>query len=147
MYFSNVVAIAVLTFTASALAAPTTTDFDIAAPIEAREAEADGTSFDVAVRDADVDVDVDSPWGTADEDEPEILEAREAGLHLEARGFGCGVLSSRYECNEHVSGLVALHCSETEVANIFLKCKSLGGGRTGGYCGGFLYHTCKCIFG
>ncbi|KAF2446883.1 hypothetical protein P171DRAFT_482953 [Karstenula rhodostoma CBS 690.94] len=126
MYFSKIVAIAVLTFAANAVAAPTATEFDSAAPLDVRVAEADAISFDVEARQLDVDVDVegDSPWGVADES---AVEAREAKPDLEARGFGCGVLSSRYECNEH--------------------CKSLGGGRTGGFCGGFLYHTCKCIFG
>ncbi|KAK7189268.1 hypothetical protein PSPO01_04855 [Paraphaeosphaeria sporulosa] len=128
MFFSKVVAIAVLTFATSAVAAPTATEFDVAAPVAVREAGADGTSFDVEARqphlEVDVDVDGGVDWAVADEGS---IEAREAKTDLQARGFGCGVFSSRYECNDH--------------------CKSLGGGRTGGYCGGFLYHTCKCVFG
>jgi hypothetical protein len=113
MYFSKVVAMTVLTFTASALAAPTTTGFDIAAPIEAREAEVYRTSFDVVVRDADVNVKV---------------EAREAGLNLEARGFGCGVFSSRYECNDHVSRLAAMYRIEIGVADVLSSARVLGAG-------------------
>ncbi|KAF1966274.1 hypothetical protein BU23DRAFT_603697 [Bimuria novae-zelandiae CBS 107.79] len=123
MYFSKAIAITVLAFAASAAAAPTTADADIAAPFDAREAEPEANqtpAFDVGVED-------DFPWGVAEEDKSEV-SAREAGASLEARGFGCGFTNrNRYECNKH--------------------CRSLKGGRTGGYCGGFLWHTCICVFG
>ncbi|GAV09102.1 hypothetical protein RvY_18699 [Ramazzottius varieornatus] len=43
---------------------------------------------------------------------------------LETRGFGCPL--NEYQCHSH--------------------CKSLGGGRKGGYCGGPIKTTCICIF-
>ncbi|KAF2133669.1 hypothetical protein P153DRAFT_380860 [Dothidotthia symphoricarpi CBS 119687] len=45
-------------------------------------------------------------------------------IQFSARGFGC---PNDYPCNEH--------------------CISLKGGRTGGYCAGFLWLVCTCIFG
>lgn len=123
MYFSRVIAITVLTFAASAVAAPTATEFNIAAPVDVREAEADGTSFDVETRQVDVDIDVDVdgdfPLGVAD------LDAREAEPNLEARGFGCGVFSSRYECNDHVSNLAVMYQAEVGVPNVLFSARAL----------------------
>ncbi|PMD22743.1 hypothetical protein NA56DRAFT_644363 [Hyaloscypha hepaticicola] len=50
-----------------------------------------------------------------------------ASRDIGKRGFGCP--GNPYECSEH--------------------CRSLGGGRSGGYCGGpwwLLHPTCICVF-
>ncbi|KAH8603030.1 hypothetical protein B0O99DRAFT_680002 [Bisporella sp. PMI_857] len=64
---------------------------------------------------------VDGPAPPADYEK----RSEEALNHLKARGFGCPF--DKYQCDSH--------------------CRSLGGGRKGGYCGGqgFLHLTCICF--
>jgi hypothetical protein len=53
---------------------------------------------------------------------------------IEKRGFGCP--GNPYQCDEHVSSRVQKLHFRFFIDDICSQCRSLGGGRVGGYCGG-----------
>lgn len=62
-----------------------------------------------------------------------VAEPAPVDAELAPRGFGCPF--NRYQCNDHV------RCPRTRMTltlSNMTQCKSLGGGRTGGYCAGAL---------